>query len=95
MITVLHVCCFLVRFWSFETTTLESQEKWKTLSPPTSWVFQSETSVFKSNLSRHQSERGHVQISVPSLKLTSSPLKIDGWKMTFSLGALPIFRSYR
>ena len=31
------------------------------------------------------------QKSLPSLKLTFSPLKIDGWKMNFLLGS-PIFR---
>ena len=29
---------------------------------------------------------------IPSLKLRCSPLKMDGWKMEFPLGARPIFR---
>ncbi len=32
-------------------------------------------------------------INLPSLKLTCSPLKMDGWKMIFLLGR-PVFRDY-
>ena len=37
--------------------------------------------------------RGKSSLLIPSLKLTFSPLKMDGWKMSFLLGN-PILRGY-